>query len=469
MPARRSVGRRDMTIPNGTATSAASAVDTALIFTCSHARSRRLAVLEHRALARLELARGSPTTRSPRSARDEQTGVTASLPGLMPPHAPSPPSPIERRIAVCSESGVSTPEEAAVVEHRHPSGIVQQHHRQRVLQRRVGAHPCLHALRPIRDPAVAIGAGRGSGSRAGRPAASRTMAHGASSASIARRASSSDASSATTGGFSSSATSMPVTLSRLSPRSAPDEVGDEVRRRVAEHLGRRVVLLEHTALAQDGDPVAELHGLVDVVRDEDDRLAHLALEPEELALQPLAGDGVDGAERLVHQQHRGVGAQRARHADALALAAGELFGIAVAELRGLEPDEREQLVDPSANARPVPAQADGAPFPRCRRSSCGGTARSAGSRSRSGVAASPGRRRVTSSPSRKMRPAVGSISRLTIFIVVVLPHPDGPTSTQISPSGTSSERSSTATWPFGIALRDVLEADHAGAGLGGGR
>ena len=48
---------------------------------------------------------------------------------------------------------------------------------------------------------------------------------------------------------------------------------------------------------------------------------------------------------------------------------------------------------------------------------------------------------VTSSPSRKMRPPVGSISRLIIFSVVVLPHPDGPTSTQSSPSGTSSESS----------------------------
>ena len=34
--------------------------------------------------------------------------------------------------------------------------------------------------------------------------------------------------------------------------------------------------------------------------------------------------------------------------------------------------------------------------------------------------------------------------RLTIRIAVVLPQPDGPTSTQISPAGTSSERWSTA-------------------------
>ena len=37
-----------------------------------------------------------------------------------------------------------------------------------------------------------------------------------------------------------------------------------------------------------------------------------------------------------------------------------------------------------------------------------------------------------------------SIIRLTIRIAVVLPQPDGPTSTQISPAGTSSESLSTA-------------------------
>src|SRR4051812_38872342 len=43
-----------------------------------------------------------------------------------------------------------------------------------------------------------------------------------------------------------------------------------------------------------------------------------------------------------------------------------------------------------------------------------------------------------------MSPSVISTVRLTIRIAVVLPHPDGPTRTQISPAGTSSVRSSTA-------------------------
>ena len=48
-----------------------------------------------------------------------------------------------------------------------------------------------------------------------------------------------------------------------------------------------------------------------------------------------------------------------------------------------------------------------------------------------------------------MSPSVMSIIRLTIRMAVVLPQPEGPTSTQISPAGTSSESLSTAgeSWP----------------------
>ena len=107
---------------------------------------------------------------------------------------------------------------------------------------------------------------------------------------------------------------------------APDEVGHEVVDRVREQLRRVGQLGELAADPEHGDLVAELDGLVDVVGDEDDGLAELALQPEELLLQLVADDRVDGAERLVHQHHRRVGGQRAGDADALLLAAGELAG-----------------------------------------------------------------------------------------------------------------------------------------------
>ena len=112
----------------------------------------------------------------------------------------------------------------------------------------------------------------------------------------------------------------------------PDEVLDELVRRGHQQLLRRRVLGEDPALAQDRHPVAHLDRLVDVVGDEQDRLADLRLEAQELVLQALAVDRVDRAERLVHQHQRRIGRERARDADALALAAGQLRRVAVAQL-----------------------------------------------------------------------------------------------------------------------------------------
>src|ERR1700689_2540543 len=47
-------------------------------------------------------------------------------------------------------------------------------------------------------------------------------------------------------------------------------------------------------------------------------------------------------------------------------------------------------------------------------------------------------------PFTRIRPALGSISRLIIRRVVVLPHPEGPTSTQSSPASMSRLNSLTA-------------------------
>ena len=59
---------------------------------------------------------------------------------------------------------------------------------------------------------------------------------------------------------------------------------------------------------------------------------------------------------------------------------------------------------------------------------------------------------MTSRPSRKIRPLVGSISRLIIFRVVDLPQPDGPTRQTTSPRRTSRSSSCTATVPSAYLL-----------------
>ena len=132
---------------------------------------------------------------------------------------------------------------------------------------------------------------------------------------------------------------------------APDEAGHEVVRGVGEQLARWRELRQHAAHPHHGDLVAEADGLVDVVGDEQDRLAQVALQAQQLVLQVDAHDGVDRGERLVHQQHRGVAGQRAGHADALLLPAGELRGVALRERR-VEADALEHLGGPRPRLTP---------------------------------------------------------------------------------------------------------------------
>ena len=86
--------------------------------------------------------------------------------------------------------------------------------------------------------------------------------------------------------------------------------------------------------------------------DEDERDPHLLLDLLELDLHLLAELEVEGAERLVEQQHLGPVDEGPGQGDALALTAGELVGLAVAER--LEADAGEGLLDP---AWPAPAWA----------------------------------------------------------------------------------------------------------------
>ena len=225
------------------------------------------------------------------------------------------------------------------------------------------------------------------------------------------------------------------------PRSAPTNWATKSSAGRAQDLLGRVVLREHAALAQDRDAIAHLDRLVDVVGDEHDRLLHFLLQAQELVLQAGAVDRVDRAERLVHQHQRRVGRERARHADALALAARQLRRVAAAELLGLQADQ-----SPAAppRARRCGSSASRAAWARsrCSRRPCSaGTARSAGSRSRSRAAARARRAPARCCPPSRISPPLSDVMRLISRIVVVFPQPDGPTSTQKSPAGTVKERS----------------------------
>ena len=95
-------------------------------------------------------------------------------------------------------------------------------------------------------------------------------------------------------------------------------------------LDRRAELLD-AAVVEHGEAVAHRQRLLLVVGDEDEGDPDLALDPLELELHLLAQLEVERAERLVEQQHLRLVDDRARQRDPLALAAGELERLAVAE------------------------------------------------------------------------------------------------------------------------------------------
>lgn len=104
------------------------------------------------------------------------------------------------------------------------------------------------------------------------------------------------------------------------------------------------------------DPVAQEHGLVHVVGDHHDGLAHPGLDVEHLLLQALAGEGVHGAEGLVHEQHGWIRREAPRHADALLLSAGQLARETVPVDRRVQADQVEQLVHAVGDAPAVPLE-----------------------------------------------------------------------------------------------------------------
>ena len=120
------------------------------------------------------------------------------------------------------------------------------------------------------------------------------------------------------------------------------EVGHERGLRRLVERARLVALLD-VAAAHHRDAVAHRQRLVLVVGDVDERDLELLLDALELDLQVDAQPRVEGAERLVEEQHRQLEHERACQGDALLLAAGELRGAPVAVV--LQAHHRHRLVD----------------------------------------------------------------------------------------------------------------------------
>ena len=231
----------------------------------------------------------------------------------------------------------------------------------------------------------------------------------------------------------------------MAARDVADEVLDVVVGGRADELLAGAELHD-LPVAHDRDAVAEAQRLGQVVGDEDHRLAGLVLQPHHLVLHVAADQRVERAERLVVEHHRRVGGERARDADALLHAAGELVGERVLDV--LEPDESEHLAGALASR-----SAFATPWISSPKATFSTTRRCASSpkcwkiietewrrSSRSSAALAP----VTSCPAIRIVPAVGSISRISVRTSVDLPEPERPITTNTSPGQTSSETSLTA-------------------------
>ena len=92
-------------------------------------------------------------------------------------------------------------------------------------------------------------------------------------------------------------------------------------------------LLGHPAgpAGEHDDAVAEASRLPDVVGDEEHVELRLPPDPLQLVVHQVAGHGVEGAERLVHEQHVGLLGQRPGQGHPLAHATGQLVGLLVDE------------------------------------------------------------------------------------------------------------------------------------------
>ncbi len=177
------------------------------------------------------------------------------------------------------------------------------------------------------------------------------------------------------------------------------------------------------------DAVGQRHRLDLVVGHEDHRGLHALVQLGEFDAGARAQAGVEVGERLVEQEGLGVADDGAADGDALALAAGELAGLAIDQVLELQRlrgsvDAAGDLVLAACGCSAARRTCSGGP-------SCAGRARSSGTpwrRSRSAGGSSSTRRSPIwiSPPSISSRPAI-------IRSSVDFPQPEGPRKTMNSP------------------------------------
>ena len=112
-------------------------------------------------------------------------------------------------------------------------------------------------------------------------------------------------------------------------RRRADERGDEHVVGLVVERPRVAPTCWSMPVAEHGHPVAHRHRLDLVVGDVDRGGLEVALQPGDLRAHLHAELGVEVRQRLVHQEHRRLTHDRPTHRHPLALAAGQLAGLAV--------------------------------------------------------------------------------------------------------------------------------------------
>ncbi len=230
---------------------------------------------------------------------------------------------------------------------------------------------------------------------------------------------------------------------RLDGAGEEGRAADEAR---DEAVGRPLVEialaadLHHGALVHHHQPVGHGEGLLLVVRHHHRGEAELALQLADLHPHLLAQLGVEVARAARRAAARRAGWRAPWPAPPVA--AGRPRAGAAGGRHSPRGGPATALPRPGGRCRPWAACASRGRTPRSRPPSCAGTARSSGTPCRH--CASTGGRVVTSLPANFTCPAVGSMKPATMRKVVVLPQPEGPSSTRNSPSLMLSETSRTA-------------------------
>jgi len=105
---------------------------------------------------------------------------------------------------------------------------------------------------------------------------------------------------------------------------------------------------------EQNDARREQQRFPQIVGDKNNRFAKSPRESAEFALKFRARDGIERAERFVHQQNRRIGGERASHADALALPAGKFARAPLAKFAWIEADKLKHFLDARGDARRGP-------------------------------------------------------------------------------------------------------------------